>query len=172
MAKAPRRPAGYSGTPLAKKLGITEGNTVLAIGAPPEFRPLLEPLPAKVTFARSVGPKVDVAHVFTASADELARRLTALRQTLRPDATVWVSWPKKAAKVPTDVTENVIRDLALLFRVGVVGHGRTEQIGPQEGLVERVHERREPRREHGRERRARGKVLERNERRVLFARHP
>ena len=113
MAKAPRRPAGYSGTPLAKKLGITEGNTVLAIGAPPEFRPLLEPLPAKVTFARSVGPKVDVAHVFTASADELARRLTALRQTLRPDATVWVSWPKEAAKVPTDVTENVIRDLAL-----------------------------------------------------------
>lgn len=113
MAKTPPRTAGYSGTPLAKKLGIAEACTVLPIGAPPEFRTLLEPLPATVTFARSAGPKVDIAHVFTASAADLVRHLTALRRRLRPDAAVWVSWPKKTAKVPTDVTENVIRDAAL-----------------------------------------------------------
>ncbi len=113
MAKTPPRPAGYSGTPLAKKLGITEGGTVLPIGAPAHFRSLLEPLPPKVTFARSVGPKVDIVHLFTKSAADLARHLTGLRQQLRPDAAVWVSWPKKAAKIETDVTENVIRDVAL-----------------------------------------------------------
>lgn len=107
------RPAGYSGTPLAKKLGIAAGSTVLPIGAPSHYRALLAPLPADVVFARSAGAKVDIAHVFTTRANELARHLTALRHELRPDATVWVSWPKKAAKVATDVTEDVIRDLAL-----------------------------------------------------------
>ncbi len=113
MAKTPPRPAGYSGTPLAKKLGIAEGCTVLTIGAPLRFRSLLAPLPAKVAFARSAGPKVDIVHLFTKSAADLARHLTGLRQALRPDAAVWVSWPKKTAKVATDVTENVIRDVAL-----------------------------------------------------------
>ena len=113
MANPPSRPVGYSGTPLAKKLGIVEGTTVLHLGAPTDFRGHLAPLPDGVTFAKSVSKKIDVVHFFTTSADELARTLAMLRTKLRPDAAVWVSWPKKAAKVPTDVTEDVIRDVAL-----------------------------------------------------------
>jgi hypothetical protein len=104
---------GYSGTPLAKKLGIAEGTTVLPIDAPADYRRHLEPLPKHVTFAKSAGAKVDIAHVFTTDANELARMLAMLRKKLRPDAAVWVSWPKQAAKVATDVTEDVIRDVAL-----------------------------------------------------------
>jgi len=107
------RPPGYSGTPLAKKLGIAEGTTVLPIDAPADYRRHLEPLPKDVTFAKSAGAKVDIAHVFTTDANGLARNLAMLRKKLRPDAAVWVSWPKKAAKVATDVTEDVIRDVAL-----------------------------------------------------------
>lgn len=105
--------AGYSGTPLARKLGIVEGSRVLAIGAPAEYREWLAPLPEGVVFARAVGSSVNVAHLFTAKKSELARHLASLRKTLASDAAVWVSWPKKASKVPTDVTEDVIRAVAL-----------------------------------------------------------
>ncbi len=105
--------AGYSGTPLARKLGIVEGSRVLAIGAPAEYREWLAPLPEGVVFARAVGSSVNVAHLFTAKKSELARQLASLRKSLASDAAVWVSWPKKASKVPTDVTEDVIRAVAL-----------------------------------------------------------
>ena len=112
MKDTPRTP-GYSGTPLAKKLGIAAGTTVLPIDAPADYRRYLEPLPKDVTFAKSAGALVDIAHVFATDANELARTLAMLRKRLRPDAAVWVSWPKQAARVATDVTENVIRDVAL-----------------------------------------------------------
>lgn len=111
MTKPP--PAGYSGTPLAKKLGIKDGTKLLPVGAPAEYRTWLEPLPDGVTFARRLGPTVDIVHLFTTSADDLAVHLAKLRGELRADAAVWVSWPKKAAKVPSDITEDRIRDLAL-----------------------------------------------------------
>lgn len=104
---------GYSGTPLARKLGIAEGTIVCALGAPREYRAWLAPLPEGVTFARAASAKTDVAHVFTTSRTELAKQVKALRGALRPDAALWVSWPKKASKVPTDVTEDVVRALAL-----------------------------------------------------------
>lgn len=105
--------AGYSGTPLAKKLGIAEGSRVVAIGAPMNYRALLAPIPAGVTFGKATTASTDVTHLFTAKRAELAAKLKALRGAIRPDATVWVSWPKKAAGVPTDITEDVIRDVAL-----------------------------------------------------------
>jgi hypothetical protein len=105
--------AGYSGTPLSKKLGIKASNRVLLRGAPPEFAGWLEPLPAGVVFEAKAGPQTDIAHVFVTERDELARHLGALRKTLKPDAAVWVSWPKKASKVPTTVIEDTIRELAL-----------------------------------------------------------
>ncbi len=107
------RVAGYSGTPLAKKLGIKEGSHVLLVGAPEGLPSLLEPLPARVVFESEAGPHIDVAHIFVTQKEELAKHLSALRRKLKPDAALWVSWPKKAAKVPTTVTEDTIRELAL-----------------------------------------------------------
>jgi len=106
-------PAGYSGTPLAKKLGFKPGSEACLVGAPAGFRKLLEPLPAGVKFAARSGKGTDLVHVFTTVRAELARTLQGLRKTLKPDAAIWVSWPKKAAKVPTDITEDVIRAEAL-----------------------------------------------------------
>ena len=105
--------AGYSGTPLAKKLGFSESSRVLLLGAPPEFAALLEPLPAGIVFEGTASAQVDVAHIFVTRKEDLAKQLGALRKALRPDAAVWVSWPKKASKVPTNVTEDTIREVAL-----------------------------------------------------------
>jgi hypothetical protein len=106
-------PTGYSRTPLAKKLGITAGRTVVAVGAPRNYRTLLAPLPADVRFATAVDAGTDVVHVFATERRELADRLARLVSTIRPDAAVWVSWPKKASGVATTLTEDVIREIAL-----------------------------------------------------------
>jgi len=105
--------AGYSGTPLAKKLGIKAGSRVALLGAPADFHKRLTPLPDGVTFTTTIAKSTGLVHVFTASKAELARVLARCRKTLATDAAIWVSWPKKASKVPTDVTEDVIRALAL-----------------------------------------------------------
>jgi hypothetical protein len=106
---------GYSGTPLSKKLGLKASSHVWLLGAPPGYRGLLEPLPDGVVF--EAGPEAaaaaDIAQVFVTRKEALARHLIALRKVLRPDAALWVSWPKKAAKLPTTVTEDTIRELAL-----------------------------------------------------------
>ena len=104
---------GYSGTPLAKKLGIREGSVVLLFGAPDGYAALLQPLPSDVAFTVRAGPVVDIAHLFVVRKAELRELLVSLRKDLRVDAAVWVSWPKKSAKLPTDVTEGTIRDIAL-----------------------------------------------------------
>ena len=106
-------PAGYSGTPLAKKLGYKPAMQVCLLSAPAGFRKLLEPVPDGVSFASRYGKRTDLVQVFAVKRAELARTLQSLRKTLKPDASIWVSWPKKASKVPTDVTEDVIRAVAL-----------------------------------------------------------
>lgn len=105
--------AGYSGTPLAKKLGIKDGSTMLLIAAPADYERLLAPLPDDVRFVTRASAAVGIAHVFATRRSQLAPALQKLRAALAADAAVWVSWPKKAAKVPTDLTEDVIRALAL-----------------------------------------------------------
>jgi hypothetical protein len=104
---------GYSGTPLAKKLGIKEQANVVAVDAPATYRKLLEPLPAAVRFSSTIDDTVDIVHVFSAERAPLSRALASYRKTLNPSAAVWVSWPKKSAKVPTDITEDVVREIAL-----------------------------------------------------------
>lgn len=104
---------GYSGTPLAKKLGIAERARVLPLDAPREYEELLAPMPPGVTFERRATAGTDLVHVFVTRKEELASRLLSLRKTLRSDAVVWVSWPKKASKVAATVTEDVIREVAL-----------------------------------------------------------
>ncbi len=103
---------GYSGTPLAKKLGIAEGARVALIDAPPELQDWLAPLPDAVSFGKPTA-KTQLVHVFALRREILSRHLAGLRKTLADDATVWVSWPKKTAKVDTDITEDVIRGVAL-----------------------------------------------------------
>lgn len=109
----PTTTAGYSGTPLARKLGFKTGCQVLLLGAPADYTEWLAPLPPGVVFERSASPRTDMAHVFVTRKEDLARLLSDLRTTLRSDATVWVSWPKKSSKVPTTITEDTIRELAL-----------------------------------------------------------
>src|SRR5262249_37540061 len=74
---------------------------------------LLEPLPPEVSFQKRCDQTTDIAHVFVTEREQLQKLLDALRKKLKPDASVWVSWPKKASKVPTTVTEDIIRQLAL-----------------------------------------------------------
>jgi hypothetical protein len=105
--------AGYSKTSLAKKLGIEEGSRVFVVDAPKNYRALLEPLPASVKFVSKLGASIHIVHVFVTKKSELARALARYRKAIDPDAMVWVSWPKKSANVPTDVTEGVVREIAL-----------------------------------------------------------
>jgi uncharacterized protein YdhG (YjbR/CyaY superfamily) len=104
---------GYSRTPLVRKLGIKEGSRILPLGAPDGYVRLLDGLPAGVQFATRSGPGIDLVHVFVTRKAELRQRLSALRKKLRPDAPIWISWPKKASKVATDITEDTIREVAL-----------------------------------------------------------
>jgi hypothetical protein len=106
-------PAGYSGTPLAKKLGLKPGDLVCLLDAPAGFRKLLDPVPAGVRFVTKFDKGARIVHTFATKKLQLARTLPACRKSLAPDAAIWVSWPKKAAKVPTDITEDVVREVAL-----------------------------------------------------------
>lgn len=104
---------GYSGTPLAKKLGIVAHSRVFAWHAPEQYQDWLAPLPDGVQFQPRLSASTDVAHLFCDRKADLAKQLDAARATLKPDGAVWVSWPKKASKVPTDITEDTIRELCL-----------------------------------------------------------
>ena len=104
---------GYSGTPLPCKLGIRAGFAVHVKDAPPDYLKLLEPLPEGVTFVSRISSTTDLVHVFSARKSELTELLRTCRSTLRPMAVLWVSWPKKSAMVPTDITEDTVCELAL-----------------------------------------------------------
>jgi hypothetical protein len=105
--------AGYSGTPLIKKLGIAAGMRLFLDGEPANYLALIGPLPEDATvFSRGTG-KVDLIHLFTTDAAALAKKLQAYRKRIEDDGVIWVSWPKKAANVATDVTEDVVREKAL-----------------------------------------------------------
>ena len=106
---------GYSGTPLAKKLGLTGPMTVATVNAPDTYRDWLEPVPAGMRFKDGLAgtATISAAHVFVTRRAELQRLLATARRRLEPSGFVWVSWPKKSSKVATDVTEDTIRALAL-----------------------------------------------------------
>jgi hypothetical protein len=104
---------GYSGTPLAKKLGITESCRLVVRNAPDNYIDLLKPLPANVMFDKKASKQTMIVHVFTDAKEELSTELKSLRTAIKVDGVVWVSWPKKASKVPTDITEDTIREIAL-----------------------------------------------------------
>ena len=100
--------AGYSGTPLPRKLGIKPGHRLLLVDAPDGFA--LEDVPDGVTEADG---EADVIVAFRLSRDQLAADLPALRRRMDKAAGLWIAWPKRASKVETDLTEDVVRELAL-----------------------------------------------------------
>lgn len=108
-------PAGYSGTPLPKKLGIKPGHRVRFVAAPPEFFAALGELPPDVDVLaeNADGAALDAVVFFTTAEEELRGRYDALAASLAPAGMLWVAWPKRASKVPTDVTEDVVRAVAL-----------------------------------------------------------
>ena len=106
--------AGYSGTPLPKKLGIKPGHRLLLLSAPDELE--LD-LPEDVKVGRTARGKADVIVSFHTERADLARRMPKLRETMEPAAGLWIAWPKRASKVPTDLTEDVVRELALANRL-------------------------------------------------------
>ena len=105
--------AGYSGTPLAKKLGIKSESRIWAPGAPRGYKRLISPLPEGVKLTARAAHELDIIHFFTKSRRELAAALPGLIPCIKRDGAIWISWPKKASKVETDVTEDLIRTLAL-----------------------------------------------------------
>lgn len=108
-SQQPSSGAGYSGTPLPQKLGITAGTRVLLKNAPPHLEGLLVPLPPDVTFRTRAQGTFPTILFFTKRRAELVRALAALEPRLADKGGLWICWPKKASKVPTDVTEDVVR---------------------------------------------------------------
>ena len=104
--------AGYSGKPLGQKLGIKTGFAVAPIGAPRHYRALLGPLPEGVRIC-TVEAKPQLIHYFCKERARFAKDLPVLRKKMRDDAMLWISWPKKSAGLPTTMTENVVREVAL-----------------------------------------------------------
>ena len=105
--------AGYSGTPLSKKLGIKDGTRVLVIDQPANYLELIAPLPVGASVIEKPTNDVDLIHFFTNTRDGLAAGLNQYKKLIKQDGAIWVSWYKKAAKLPTEITEDVIRDVAL-----------------------------------------------------------
>jgi hypothetical protein len=106
--------AGYSGTPLRKKLGYKDGTTALAQGAPKNYLELLTlPGDVRVTWLNKAGKGMGFVHLFSTSAPALGAALKSLRGAIAPDGVIWVSWPKRSSGVPTDITEDTIRGVAL-----------------------------------------------------------
>jgi Protein of unknown function (DUF3052) len=105
--------AGYSGTPLAKKLGIQAGAFVRAVDAPDDYAQLLEPLPANVTFVERGADELDMVHLFTKSRSKLVKYLDEYKNKIKQNGSIWVSWPKKSSGIPSEVTEDTVREVAL-----------------------------------------------------------
>lgn len=104
--------AGCSGTPLAKKLGFADGVCVHVAGAPANYRALVDPAPA-VIWRKTPGKDLDIAHIFITERAELEKALPPLMTAIAPAGAIWVSWPKRASGVATDITEDGIRGVAL-----------------------------------------------------------
>lgn len=104
--------AGYSGTPLVKKLGLKPKTKCMAVGEPKNYLDLLFPIPEEVKFVQS-GKDLDFVHIFTTEFKTFSKSFLASKKLLKKDGMMWISWPKKSSKVPTDLDENIIRDFGL-----------------------------------------------------------
>jgi hypothetical protein len=104
---------GYSGTPLPRKLGIKSGMSMAVLNAPPNFDAILGELPERVTTSQRLSGHRDLVLIFITRKADLAARVPALTSAIAPNGMVWVAWPKRASKIETDMTEDVIREIVL-----------------------------------------------------------
>jgi hypothetical protein len=104
---------GYSGTPLQRKLGIKPGMSIALLNAPPDIDTVLGELPDGVTTSRRLTGHRDLVLIFITRQVDLASRLASLTAAIAPNGMIWVAWPKRASKIDTDMTEDVIRDIVL-----------------------------------------------------------
>lgn len=109
---SPRRPAGYSPTPLPLKLGIKPGSRLALIAAPDGFTDTLGALPPDVTVRTNARTAADVIVYFTTRRTDFTRRLERFGRVIAPDGALWIAWPTRASGVATDVTEDVVREVA------------------------------------------------------------
>jgi hypothetical protein len=105
--------AGYSGTPLARKLGIKSSTKLFVSGGPGNYLQLVSPLPEGVQLLRRLGSETDIVHIFVTERARLVEALGSTLAKMKPDGAIWVSWPKKASRMETDITEDTIREVAL-----------------------------------------------------------
>ena len=105
--------AGYSGTPLAKKLGVRADDTMAVLNEPAGFRDWLAPLPERVRMRKSIGRSPDVVVLFAKHRAQLERRIDEAAHAIFPSGSIWVGWPKRSSNVATDMTEDVVREIAL-----------------------------------------------------------
>jgi len=108
-----KKTAGYSGTPLVKKLGIKPESALALYQEPDDFRALLVDLPSDVEIRTDLRAKVDVAILFVTRRADLAAKVVPAGKKIFPDGAIWAAWPKKACGVPTDITEDTVREIAL-----------------------------------------------------------
>jgi hypothetical protein len=105
--------AGYSGTPLVKKLGIKPGLRIALLSGPPGYRKTLGPLPERVNCTEQLGEKLDFIQLFVTSQTELKRRFKEAKRCLAADGSLWISWPKKASGMASDLNEDAVRKIGL-----------------------------------------------------------
>jgi hypothetical protein len=104
---------GYSGKSVVQKLGIQPGFRIFVAGAPAPYEKIVGKLPDAATVVARLGKQLDMIHVFATERAALGNKLADYRNAIAPDGMLWLSWPKKASGVPTDLTDNVVRELAL-----------------------------------------------------------
>jgi hypothetical protein len=110
---------GYSGTPLPKKLGIKPGMSMAVLNAPTNLNAILGELPDRVATSHRLSGHHDLVLIFVTRQVDFAARIPDLTMAIAPDGMIWVAWPKRASKIETDMTENVIREI-VLPRTGLV----------------------------------------------------
>jgi hypothetical protein len=104
---------GYSGTPLPRKLGIKPGMSMAILNAPPNLDAILGQLPDGLAIGRQLGDHRDLVLIFITRQSDLAAQIPVLTSAIAPDGMIWVAWPKRASKMETDMTEDVIREIVL-----------------------------------------------------------
>jgi Protein of unknown function (DUF3052) len=105
--------AGYSENPLAKKLGIKPGMIIRVVNAPGDYAALVDPLPEKVMISTKAEHELDLVHIFTKSRSELLASLKTFQRKIKQTGMIWVSWPKKSSGIPSELTDNTVREVAL-----------------------------------------------------------
>jgi hypothetical protein len=134
-------PAGYSGTPLPIKLGLAPGTRAVVLGAPWPYRQVVTPLPEGVAIVARLFRSARFVHCFVTRRSDLVRRLPAIAASLDDAGMAWISWPKQSSGVETDVSEKVVRELALANRLVDVKVCAVDQVWSGLKLVRRVRDR-------------------------------